>query len=154
VPTALPDLFTQAQLEQAAGGADRLVQLGDRNSDGFVDADWYAEVARAANGEVYSIVGVDLDVRDPNLVAAGVLQEYALDVGVYWAFKKGTGGQVIPPAIVDAYHAAIAALKEFRAGERRIDLVEEPARAAPAGPVEMDPDRHSGYTRKRWGGFC
>src|SRR5205085_11296126 len=127
---------------QAVGGAAQLVKLGDRNMDGAVDADWYAEVARAANGEVYSYIGVDLDVRDPNLVAAGVLQEYALDVAAFWAYKKGTGGQAIPERIVQAYTLAIASLKEFRAGERRIDLVEEPVRAAPAGQVDMDPDNH------------
>jgi len=43
VATPLPDFFTQAQLEQAVGGAARLVQLGDRNMDGVVDIDWYVE---------------------------------------------------------------------------------------------------------------
>jgi phage gp36-like protein len=154
VATPLPDLFTQAQLEQAVGGPDKLRQLGDRDRDGVLDADWYAEVKRAANGEVYSYLGVDLNVTDPNLAAAGVLQEYALDVAAFWAYKKGTGGQAIPEKIGDAYTLAIASLKEFRAGERRVDLVEEPARAAPAAAVNMDPDNHSGWTRRRWSGFC
>ena len=48
--TRLPDFFTQAQLDQAGGGASHLVKLGDRDQDGPVDTDWYAEVARAANG--------------------------------------------------------------------------------------------------------
>src|SRR5262245_59311741 len=103
----LANLFTDAQLEIGVGGADRLVQLAKAQSYG--DATYtafVAEVKRAANGRVYAILKVAIDITDPNVAIAGAIQQYALALGVYWAWWMGTGGTALPDEVVKAHEAA------------------------------------------------
>ncbi len=151
---SLADLFTDAQLEIGVGGADRLVQLAKATAYG--DATYQAfvtEVRRAANGRVYAILKVAIDITDPNVAVAGAVQQYAIAIAVYWAWWMGTGGTAVPDEVVKAYTAALEGLKEIVRGDETIGTEADPAttlgvkvRSIDAAGVRI--------LRKNMGGFC
>lgn len=151
--TALPDLLTRAQAAQAVGGTKTLVELLDRNKDGVVDDDAYAEAMEAAQADVYSIIGTALNVNDENIPQGPVLRLQAKRCFRYHAHIIGKGGQAMPPVVQSDYDAAIAVLKEFRSGDRRVDIAEEVSSAMAPQTVDMSANG-KGWTRKTWGGFC
>ncbi|HZU84105.1 MAG TPA: hypothetical protein VE987_14350, partial [Polyangiaceae bacterium] len=150
----LPDLFSDAQLEIAVGGADRLVQLakaqsyGDPTYQAFV-----AEVKRAANGRVYAILKVAIDITDPNVALAGAVQQYAIALGVYWAWWMGTGGTALPDEVVKAHDAAIDGLKEIVKGQETIGTEQDPATTLGVKVRSIDAEGVR-ILRKNLGGFC
>lgn len=156
----LADLFSQAELEIACGGADRLVRLAKASSasDAAYTA-FIAQVRRAAQGDLYSLIEPSAVITDPNVPLSDFIQSQCLPIGVYWAHHKGTGGQAIPDEVRAAYDRALAALREFRAGDRSLGTETEGARSGPAHQVDMDAtgpsgSPGSGWTRQNFGGFC
>lgn len=151
--TPLPDLLTRAEAAQAVGGSKQLVELLDRNKDGVVDDDAYAEAMEAAQADVYSLVGTSINIRDTNVPQAPVLRTQAKRCFRYHAHVVGKGGQAMPAGVRDDYNEAIGILKEFRSGDRVLDIVEEAGGAMPAHKVDMTAGG-KGWTRGQWGRFC
>lgn len=151
-------LYTQAQIQVAVGGADKLLQLADRafKSNNIASAgcqQFLAEVSAATTGEVNSILQVAFDPNDPVYATAQFVVEYALTIAVYWAWHKSTGGIAVPKETKDGADLARAALKEAREGLRSLGT--SPSATSNAGALNVDID-HSGrrILRKNTGGFC
>jgi hypothetical protein len=151
---SLPDLISDAQLEIGVGGADRLVQLaraqtyGDATYQAFM-----AEVKRAANGRVFAILKVAIDITDPNVPIAGTVQQWALAIGVYWAWWMGTGGTAVPPEVAKAHDAAIEGLREIVKGQETIGTEADPATTLGVKVRSIDKEGVR-ILRKNMGGFC
>lgn len=152
-----PALFTQAHLEIATGGADKLLQLADKNRTGNInDATvqaFIAEVIRAASGEVYPIVQVAWDPNDPTVTGADALAEAALPIALYWAWHKSTGGVAVPEEVKTARQDAKATLKEMRDGMQALGTTTDPASNAGAKTVDIDSSGKR-VLRRNMGGFC
>lgn len=77
---------TQTQIQMAAGGPDRFVQLADWNGDGTVDADVIAEAQARADG------WIDQYLREryttPIATPSDTLIRLAADEAVYWLRKS------------------------------------------------------------------
>lgn len=136
---ALPNLFTQAQLENAVGGADRLVRLA--RTTGSTTAAYLAFVASVqaiadatgyANAQVYALV------TDPTVQTAPMVSEMALVIGVYWAHFKGTGGMEIPVEVGHAYEKAMTFFRELKAGDTALGTAATPSTSA--GLTQIDPN--------------
>lgn len=157
---ALPDLFSQADLEIAIGQAANLVELARASSTADpAYAAFVAQVRRAVQGDVYSLLAPSVDITDPNIPISDFVQGQCMPMAVYWAYHKGTAGQAIPDPVRAAYQEAKQALIDFREGNRSLGTQNEAARSAPAHDVDMDATGPSGapgsgWTRKNWGGFC
>jgi len=150
---ALPDLYTNAQLEIASGGAARLLQMSKApTAASQVYSDFLDAVRRAAEADVRSIIGVSYVLSDATLNAAPLISELALTVAVYWAYWKGTGGQAVPDEVKGAYDNARRALGELRDGPRMPGTETEATGAHGIGTVIIDdPTR---ILRRNMRGFC
>src|SRR5581483_8321450 len=162
---AFADLFSQAQLEFAVGGAQNLLQLADNKSAPTNDlASAYcqafiAEVKRAAAGEVYSILQVKFNPVDPTVPAADFVQQNAVVIGAYRAWQKSTGGVLKENPFENARERASANLEKAAEGIRALGTDMEPSQQLDAHQVDMGgrPASSSAgnpWTRKKWGGFC
>jgi hypothetical protein len=157
---ALPDLYADADLELAIGSAANLVQLCRASS--VADpayAAFKAQVRRAAQGDLYSMIEPSVVISDANVAISDFIQAQALPIAVYWAYHKGSAGQTIPEPAKAAYADARAALVEFREGTRSLGTQTEGARSAAAHQVDMDAsgtsgNPGSGWTRGNFGGYC
>jgi hypothetical protein len=133
-----PALFTQAQLEIALGGSDKLVQLAKAASiNDPVIAAFMVEVTAAASGKIYSVTQIAADVNDPNILTPFMVQ-CGVVAGVYWSWHKSTGGQAIPPEVKEAYRDAIDEVKEYAEGLRAIGATPTPSTSA--GLENIDPN--------------
>lgn len=151
---ALPDLFTDAQLEVAVGGAKRLLQLsGAASVSDPVYATFKAAVRRVADADVYSLVGPAFATGDTTVQQSPLLAEYSLAIAAYWAHKKGSGGLEIPEGISSGYEEARLGLAEIREGDRALATSDEPTTNLQPQRVDMSANG-KGWTRKTWGGFC
>lgn len=151
-------LYTQAQLQVACGGADKLLQLADRafktgNILATGPQTFLLEVANATAGEVNSILEVAFDPNDPVYASAQFVVEYALTLAVYWAWHKSTGGIGVPPEVKDGADKARAALKEAREGLRSLGTSPSAASNAGASTFEIDTTGRR-ILRKNMFGFC
>jgi hypothetical protein len=151
---AFPALFTQAQLEVALGGADKLVQLAKASSSSDpVLATFLAEVQAAASGNVYAILQVAFDPNDPNFAAAQYVQQNAVTIGVYWAWHKSTGGTAVPDEVKAAKVEAERELDNTREGLRSLGSDMNPASNAGAEGVNLVTSNRR-IMRRNTGGFC
>lgn len=150
---ALSNLWTQAQLEIACGGAASLVRLAKApNASSAVYTDFIAEVRKASQGIVYAIVQVAFDPTDSTVPGADLLQQHCLAVGVYWAYHKGTGGHAIPDDVRRAYDDALAILRELKKGELALGTEDEPTGNHGAETVTVRDSTRA--LRSNMRGFC
>ncbi len=77
---------TQAQIQIAAGGADKLVQLADWDHDGVVDADVLAQAQAAADGWIDGYARSRF--ATPIAVPSSTLIRVAAEEAVYWMRKQ------------------------------------------------------------------
>lgn len=121
---AYPDLFTQAQLEVAVGGADKLLELVDKQRTGDLSSTscqtYISEIKAAARGEVYSILQVAYDPGSVDMSVAEFVAQNALVIGVYWTWHKSTGGMAVPPEVKEAKADAVKNLTDAKAGTRAL----------------------------------
>lgn len=150
---SLPDLFTQAQLEIACGGAPTLMRLAKKTPAEVSEyAAFVAAVRSAAESDVRSLVGVAYVLSDATLNAAPFISELALTIAVYWAHWKGTGGQEVPELVRAAYDNARTSLGELRDGPRMPGTETEAANATGTKLVTLS--SASRVSRGNMGGFC
>lgn len=151
---ALSDLFTNAQLEIALGGASRLVQLA--NAQSVSDAAcvaFIAEVRAAADADVYSVVQVPFDITDATVQGAAFLSQAALSIAVFQAWYKGTGGQAVPEQVDKERTVALGRIKELASGERGLGTETEPTSATGVRTVTLDMTG-TRILRRNMPGFC
>lgn len=148
-----PALFTQAQLEIAAGGADKLLQLVDKTKSGQLASApcqaFIAEVISTASGKIYSVAQIAADVNDPNIVTPFLIQ-LAVTAGLYWAWHKSTGGIAVPPDVKDAYKDAIDEVKDYAEGLRAVGATPTPSTSAGLENIDPNPTGNR-ITRKSLG---
>ena len=150
---ALSALFTDAQLEIAAGGASRLLQLsGTLSPTDPAYASFKGEVRAAAQADVYGLAKIAVDPTDPTVPGSGMLQQYCLACAVYWAHAKGAGGVEMPPVVEQARKEAIAALKDLRDGVRTLDTDTDPTSNLGGPTVKVD--WPGSVSRRNFGSFC
>lgn len=77
---------TQTQIQLAAGGAERLVQLADWDNDGVVDAAVIAEAQNAADGWIDSYARSRF--ATPIASPSSTLVRVAAEEAVYWLRKQ------------------------------------------------------------------
>jgi hypothetical protein len=151
---AYPALFTQAQLELALGGSDKLVELAKASS--LVDpilATFVSEVQAAASGNVYAVLQVAFNPTDPTFAAAQYVQQLSVTIGVYWAWHKSTGGVAVPPDVVAAKAEAIVELEKAAKGLRSLGTDVDPTSNTGATSVNLVTSSRR-IMRRNTGGFC
>src|SRR5260221_7960101 len=104
---------TQAMYERAAGGADKLLQLVDRDGTRTLSSTscqaFIAEVTSEASDEVNSYISTALDLSDPALATAPLLIRYETTLGMYLFWQRGSSALAMPQEIRDARQDTIAA---------------------------------------------
>ena len=106
----------------------------------------------AAQADVYGLAKIAVDPADPNVPAAGLLQQYCVTCAVYWAHHKGSGGIEVPQDVARARDQAIEALRELRDGGRTLDLAVDPTGRL-GGPTVVLSAKGL-VTRRNFGSFC
>lgn len=128
----------QAQLERGVGGADRLLQLADRNRTGGITGTvavaFIASVLEDANAEVNSLIGLAVDVNDPAVQTAPLLVRYELAIAVYLAWMRGAGGLAVPQPVRDEYERVLGELGKIAERKKGLGL---PVRAATSQQVQQ-----------------
>lgn len=154
---ALPDPFSQAQLEIAVGGQSDLLKLADKTATGDLNSTacqaFIDEVMAAAAGEVLSLLQVAFDPTDPTFQSADFVQQNALVIGVYWAWHKSTGGRAVPADVETAKDKAVATLLQAKDGLRSLGTEDDPTSNAGAENVTLD-TTGTRILRSNTGGFC
>lgn len=121
---------SQAQLERAVGGADKLLQLVDKDETGDLSAqscqDFIDEMLDEGNGDVNAFIGLAVDLNDPALQTAPKLVRLEVAVDVYLLWFKSTGGVAIPDAVQASYDKAIGDLGLIRDRKMGIGLAARP----------------------------
>lgn len=154
---SFPAPFTQSQLQIALGGAAAYMQLFDKELTGNPNdvnvVAMLVEVQNAAAADLYSVLQVVFDPHDTTFQNAVFTQQKAVTIGVYWSWHKSTGGQAVPPANVQAYADAMAALKEARSGLRSLGTDVDPASNSAVQTVTVDSTGQR-ILRGNMNGFC
>jgi hypothetical protein len=147
-------------VERAVGGADKLLQLIDKNKTGLLSdptcQSYLADVMDEANGEVNGYVGMAADLSDPALQTAPLLIRYELTITVYLLWLKSTGGIAIPEKVELARANAMDELEKIGARRKGIGLPLRPTAAQPITQVTKK-DTESYFSpsspRKRFDGW-
>lgn len=154
---AFPPLFTQGQLEIAAGGTDKLLQLVDKTKSQQLSSvpcqAFLAEVQNATLGEVCAILQVAFNPADPTFQGASFVQQNAVTIGLYWTWHKSTGGIAVPPEVKDAREQAIATLKQARDGLQSLGTDVTPESNVGVTSVNLVTSSRR-ILRRNTGGFC
>lgn len=145
--------LTQAKLEGALGGADKLRDLLDKNFDGVADVELVEQVIDAAEGEAASAIQVAVDLDDPRVDGSLVLEQRKLQLAVYWAYQKGTSGQAVPQDVREGYEDTLRWLDDVAKGTRTLGAARHPATSYPVEVVDIDPQQ-TRTTRRNMKGFC
>lgn len=109
---------TQAQLDFAAGGAGRFLQLTDWNDDGSVDADVVATATALAEGWIHSFLRQRYATPIAN--PSTDLQLLAAREFIY-QIKASRGTVAITKEDLDDREARKLELEDYRDGKRRPD---------------------------------
>lgn len=124
---------SQAQLERAVGGADKLLQLVDHDRTGDLASDscqaFITEVMDEGNGDVNGYVGLAVDLSDPALQTAPKLVRLELAVDVYLLWLKGTGRIAMPDQVKADYDKAVNDMGLIRDRKLGLGLAMRPAGA-------------------------
>ncbi len=137
---------TDADIELAAGGADRLLALADWDNDQVADADVIAKAKVAADGLIDGYLRLRLGVDDHARVRAtpsATLAELAASEAVYWMKSKRN---MVGADDIEQRKERERQLKMMNAGSFRIDDAPGTQRAV---FIENDGD----ITRKNSGGM-
>lgn len=106
---------TQAQIQMAAGGADKFLELADWNGDGSVDTDVIAEAQSRADGWIDGyLVRYGTPIEQPS----DTLIRLAADEAVYW-LRQSRGMLAMYPEAVEARKDRERQLEEMRDGKIR-----------------------------------
>lgn len=112
---------TDAEIQLAAGGEDRLVQLADWNEDGAVDADVIARAKAAADGVIDGYLRLKLGTADLERVRANptaTLSELAAAEAVYWMKSRRN---MAGADDIELRKERERQLKQMNAGSFRVD---------------------------------
>lgn len=140
--------FTQADLEEAVGGAAVLVQLLDKDGDGVADAGLVQNVIANACGDLDSAIQVrNLLPLVPPYPQAVISN--AIKLGMYHAHLKGTGGQGVPPDIRQLYDQVEVWMERIASGQRSLGASPRATSDRSTGQVEVS----SEVTRTTLKGF-
>lgn len=131
--------FQQSDLERAVGGASVLVQLLDKDKDGFADIAMVNDVIDSATTDMASRIERAVDL-------SGLSQPYPLSLvmqsskmGAFYAWGSGSDGQAIPDPVRMLYENA----KQWGidVGNRITSMgsVPRPTLDPPAKTVDPDP---------------
>ena len=154
---ALPALFTQAQLENAVGGAIALRQLIDKNNTGALTSAacqaFLADIYSFASAEVYSLLAKGFDPLDPDTQGAPLVCQCALTIGVYWTWHKSTGGTAIPPEVRDARDDSRKTITETSQSRSLGDAGSQTSTTQGVSSVYVA-DLPGSLSRGKMGGFC
>jgi hypothetical protein len=149
----LAALYTQEQLEIAAGGADELLHLVDKKRTSQLSSApcqaFLAEVQEAAISDLYSILQIPFNPDDTTVQQSPFVRQNGVTLGLYWTWHKSTGGKAIPDDVKTARVEAIANLKEARESLRTLATSTEPSSSLSSHQVDRGP-----WTRRGFGGFC
>lgn len=106
--------FDETALALSVGGAAVLVQLLDKDGDGVADPALVAAIRARATSDMSSIIQTQLDLiaLDARAVLDGAYPDalvyHTADIGAYYAWLAGGENQVMPPATLAKYEAAMA----------------------------------------------
>lgn len=145
---------TQAQIEEACGGASRLVKLAGATNTADSRYAEFIEICQApANAYIRSLIAKVIDPDDASIAADALLADHEATLTAKLAYRKGTGGQAMPDQLK-------ASVDEFEKWETRVDggkiaFSSQTAQATNAG-VKMVTTDTTGtrVTRRNMGGFC
>jgi hypothetical protein len=156
----MPPRVSQAQLERAVGGADKLLQLIDKTRTDTLSSvacqDFIEEVLDEANGDVNGFVGLAVDLSDPALQTAPQLVRYELALAVELAWLKGTGAQATPEKVTAEAERARGQLQLIADRKKGIGLATRPAAAQQVQQViktNQEPYFSTSSPRKRFDGW-
>jgi phage gp36-like protein len=131
---------SQTDLEFAVGGAATLVQLLDKDGDGYADAGFVSRILSRATGEAKSAVQVACDLTS---LENGPLPDslvYAVaNIAAYYAFLEGTQGQGVPDSIRSNYEDALRWLDQVARRERSLGATPRATTDQSVGQVDPDP---------------
>lgn len=131
---------SQSDLENALGGADKLVELLDKDGDGIADTAIVTAILNRASAEVNSAVQVVIDLS--NLVAPypDALIYNTADIGAYYAYLDGTSGQAVPENVKLRYDNAIKWLDQVATRQRTLGIASKPATGLDVQQIDPDAD--------------
>lgn len=137
---------TQADVEQALGGAKTLLQLCDPNRTGTIDEAMLASYITYGVAKVRGAVQVKhepeaLDSLSPD--DSSYLTSMAAVISAQRAWVFGGGGEAMPPILEKLYDEALADLDKIALGRYRIGRSSggtAPALSQPVGVVDYDPN--------------
>ena len=134
----------------ASFGADRIVELADKDGDGVADAALVADAIERAESTVESYVARRYDLTAVRAATPAVVVELATDLGLYELAKGRDAGLVGPGTEYEAiYNRAIARLKEIASGTTVLDVT-----TAIAEPTVVEIDANDRlFTRSTMKGF-
>lgn len=147
-------------LERAVGGADKLLQLVDKDETGDLSSqacqDIISDVLDEGNGDVNGYVGLAVDLTDPSLQTAPKLIRLELAVDIWLLWFKSTGGVAIPDGVQASYDKAIADLGLIRDRKMGIGLAARPSASQDVTQVAKTDDEpyfSTSSPRRRFDGW-
>jgi phage gp36-like protein len=130
---------SKTDLEYAVGGAATLVQLLDKDGDGFADEAFVNRILDRATGEAKSALQVSTDLAAlENGPIPDSLQYATANVAAYYAYLEGTQGQGVPDSIRSNYEDALRWLDQIARKERALGTV--PRAKTDQQVTQVDPD--------------
>ncbi|MBA2718927.1 MAG: DUF1320 domain-containing protein [Chloroflexi bacterium] len=135
---------TQADLELAAGGPDRFVDLADWDGDGVADADVVARAQADADATInrYLRGRYTCPIANPT----PELRNLAADLAVYW-IKKTKGMTALTLGDVEDQKGRIDVLEQYRSGSLRFES-EEIVKSDRGRSVIISPDDDAEVSRE------
>ncbi len=139
---------SQTDLEYAVGGAATLVQLLDKDGDGYADTAFVSRILDRATGEAKSAIQVsnDLTVLEAGTIPDSLVYVVA-NIAAYYAFLEGTQGQGLPDHIRANYDDALRWLDQVAKKERSLGAV--PRAASDQSVQQVDPDAYGCKVSRR-----
>lgn len=133
-----------------AFGAERIVELADKDRDGTADVELVADAIERAESTVESYLVRRYDLTALRAATPAVVIELASDLGLYELAKARDAVLVGPGTEYEAiYNRAIARLKELAAGTTVLDVA-TPVTEQTAAVIDAN-DRL--FTREKMKGF-
>jgi phage gp36-like protein len=137
---------SQTDLEYAVGGAARLVELLDKDGDGYADLPFVTRILDRATAEVQSAIQVSTDLSTlstppPSLIFA------TAGIAAYYAYLEGTAGHAVPEAILANHNDALRWLDQVARRERSLGSV--PRSTTDQAATQIDPDPYGCSVSRR-----
>lgn len=138
---------TQSDLELAAGGAKRFVQLTDWDEDQGPDPDVIAAALAFADSKIHEYIANRYEI--PILNPSVQLRQLAADLAIYWIRSK-KGELALTDVNSEEQEQRIRTLEAYRAGTLRPDSPGSlPSTAGRSAIVESE----AVLTRDKFGGY-